>query len=65
MEECYLMLFAAITQGLGAYYAFNTDGVLAKLAGLFFCILALGCLFASWIFRKDYLINKKKGEQDK
>lgn len=62
MQEAILMIFCAALQGLGAYYAFNTDGVLAKLAGLFFCIIGLGCLIASLVFANDYTMKKKKGE---
>ena len=65
MQEAAVMLFAAVLQGFGAYYAFNTDGVLAKMAGLFFCILGLGFLLAAWIFRKDYVENKMKGTESK
>ena len=63
MQEAILMLFAGVLQGFGAYYAFNTDGVLAKMAGIFFCMLCLGCLAASWIFYNDYMINKRKGQE--
>lgn len=44
----------------GAVNAFNTDGVLAKLLGLLFSILAFFFFLAAYIFRKHDTDNEKE-----
>ena len=61
MEETWITFLLGCLQIGGAVFAFNTDGVLAKLLGLFFCIATLCCFGASLIFLKDYKQNKRKG----
>lgn len=62
MNDAVLMVFLSVLQGFGAYYAFNTEGLLAKVAGLFFCLAALLGLLAAGIFWNDEQLNRKKGE---
>lgn len=63
MTEAVLMFLSMILQVFGAAFAFERSGVLAKLLGLFFCLLAIGCLAAGVVFTVDYAENKRKGNQ--
>lgn len=63
MGETFLMLLLASMQAGGAYLAFNTDGVLAKLLGLLFCIVGMGCIAASLVFYADWKQNQRKGNE--
>lgn len=58
MNDSLFMIFEALLQIVGACYAFQADGVLAKLLGLIFCLNSGFCIAAAIVFAT----NKKKGE---
>ena len=63
MEYMIFTFLAGLLQIAGAVYAFDNDGVLAKLLGLLFCILATVCFMASMVFFDDMRHNNRKGKQ--
>lgn len=65
MEESILMVFLAILQGFGAYYALTADGVPAKMVGLLLCLTCLGCVAVSIVFYRDHIMNNDKEKEKK
>lgn len=63
MDYVIFTFLAGLMQIAGAVYAFGNDGVLAKLLGLLFCILASVCFMAAIVFYNDERINKRKGNK--
>lgn len=60
MTDALIMVALGVLQIFGATYAFQVDGVLAKMVGLLFCISTVACFSAAGIFAKHD--GKKKGE---
>ncbi len=58
MFETIFTFLLALLQVSGAIYAFGTDGVLAKLLGLLFCLATMACMGGSLVFLNDYLREK-------
>lgn len=54
------MIFEALLQIVGAHFAFQADGVLAKLLGLLFCLNSGFCIAAAVIFNNT---DKRKGNK--
>lgn len=61
MFETVFAFLVGLMQIAGAVYAFGNDGVLAKMLGLLFCLMALACFGGSLVFLNDHLKNKEKG----
>lgn len=60
MADALIMAAMGVLQIFGATYAFQFDGVLAKMVGLLFCISTVACFGAAGIFAIHD--GKKKGE---
>jgi len=63
MDYAIFAFFAGTMQVAGAVFAFNNDGVLAKLLGLLFCVLGAMCFMGSWVFYNDEMVNRRKGKK--
>lgn len=63
MDYAVFALLTGLLQIAGAVYAFNHDGVLAKMLGLLFCVVAAICIMASVVFFNDEKANRRKGNK--
>jgi hypothetical protein len=63
MDYAVFSLLTGLLQIAGAVYAFEHDGVLAKMLGLLFCIVGAICIMASIVFFNDEKANRRKGNK--
>lgn len=63
MDYAVYTLLTGLLQIAGAVYAFEHDGVLAKMLGLLFCVVAAVCIMASIVFFNDEKVNRRKGNK--